>query len=293
MKVLLTGASGFVGKKLGLALTARGDQVVAVVRDPSHTKLPFRAELRAWDKLGDLSGFDAIVHLAGETVAQRWTPTAKKTILSSRVDGARQLREALAASPGARLSVFLSASAVGVYGDAGDKLLGESELPGKDFLSQVCVEWEKAAAAFRHQASRVVSLRIGLVIGPGGGALAKMLPAFKLGLGGKLGAGEQWMSWIHLDDLVAMLLFALDHHEIKGVYNAVAPNPARNKDFTAELGKALGRPTRLAVPAFALRLAMGDMSAILLGGQRVSCEKIIGAGFHFRYPGLSEALKNI
>lgn len=291
MRVLLTGASGFVGKKLGLALVKRGDEVVAIVRNPAKTKLPFKAELRAWDSIGDLSGIDSIVHLAGETVAQRWSLETKKRIVNSRVDSARQLREAMAKSPGARLESYISASAVGYYGDTGDKLVTETARAGSDFLAEVCVDWEKSAAAFRQKAGRVTCLRIGVVLGKGGGALAKMLPAFKLGLGGRLGSGEQWMSWIHVDDLVALLLFALDTPAIKGVYNAVAPGAVKNKDFTAELGKALGRPARIPVPSLALRLAMGEMSEILLGGQKASAEKISDAGFRFRYPVLSEALK--
>lgn len=293
MKVLLTGASGFVGNKLGLALVHNGHEVVAVARDPGKTKLPFKAELRSWDKLGDLGGVDAIIHLAGETVAQRWSPEAKKKIISSRVDSAKKLREALERSPGARLSAFLCASAVGYYGDGGDKSLAENELPGKDFLAEVCVEWEKAAAAFRPFSGRVASFRIGLVLGRDGGALPKMLPAFKLGLGGRLGAGEQWMSWIHVSDLVALFLFALENSSIRGVYNAVAPQPAKNKDFTKALGEAIGRPTRIPVPGLALRALMGEMSGMLLGGQRASALKIEEAGFRFRYPALSEALRSL
>ncbi len=293
VKVLISGASGFVGKKLGLALTARGDQVIAVVRDAKKAKLPFKAELREWDKLGDFTGVDAIVHLAGETVAQRWEPWTKRLILSSRVDTARQLREALENSPAVRPQAYISASAIGIYGDRGEALLKENELPGSDFLSDVCVDWEKSAQAFRAKVGRVAIFRFGLVIGPGGGAMAKMLPAFKLGLGGRLGSGEQWMSWIHVDDLVNMLLFAMDDSAIKGVYNAVSPVPIKNQEFAATLGQALRKPARLPAPAFVLRLLLGDMSSMLLGSQKVSAEKISAAGFRFRFPGLAEALKNL
>lgn len=293
MKVLLTGASGFVGQQLGLALTARGDEVIAVVRDPRKAKLPFKAELREWGALGDFAGIDAIVHLAGEPVAQRWEPWVKRTILSSRVDTARQLREALQDSPAVRPRVYVSASAIGFYGDRGDTLLAENELPADYFLSDVCVDWEKSASAFRNLVGRVAVLRFGMVIGEGGGAMAKMLPAFKLGVGGRLGSGEQWMSWIHLDDLVSMLLFAIDEPSIKGVYNAVAPGAAKNKDFTAALGKALGKPAVLPVPAFALRLLLGEMSTMLLFSQKVSPEKITAAGFRFRFADLPSALKNL
>lgn len=293
VKVLLSGATGFVGRQLGLALTARGDEVIAIVRDAKKTKLPFKAELREWSALGDFTGIDAIVHLAGETVAQRWEPWTKRTILSSRVDTARQIREALQNSPAVRPRVYLSASAIGIYGDRGDALLKENELPANYFLSDVCVDWEKSATAFRNLVGRVVMLRLGMVIGEGGGAMSKMLPAFKLGLGGRLGSGEQWMSWIHLQDLVTMLLFAIDEPSIKGVYNAVAPGFVKNKDFTAELGKALGKPARLPAPAFALRLLLGEMSTMLLYSQKVSPEKITAAGFRFRFADLPSALKNL
>jgi len=291
MRILLTGASGFVGQKLGLALTSRGEEVIAVVRNAAKTKLPFRAELREWGNLGNLAGIDAILHLAGESVAQRWSDQAKKKIISSRVDTARQLREALTNSPAARPLTFLSASAIGFYGDRGEELLRENSFPGKDFLSTVCVEWEKAAQAFQPLCGRVVSLRIGLVLGADGGAMTKILPPFKLGLGGRLGSGEQWMSWIHLDDLVSLLLFALDQSSIKGVYNAVSPGPVKNKEFTQTLAETLGRPAVLPVPAFALKLAFGEMSSALLGSQNVSSEKVSAAGFRFRFPGIAEALK--
>ncbi len=293
MKVLLTGASGFIGQKLGLALTQRGDSVVAVVRDAKKTKLAYKAELREWGSLGDFTGIDSVLHLAGENVAQRWEPSTKRLILSSRVDTARQLREALQKSPAVRPQSYISASAIGIYGNKGDKLLTESELPGSDFLADVCSDWEKSAQAFKTLVGRVVSLRIGIVIGPDGGALAKMLPPFKLGLGGRLGSGEQWMSWIHADDLVNMLLFAIDNPSMKGVYNAVSPSPLRNKDFTQELAKAVGKPARLPAPGLALRLVLGEMSSMLLNSQRVSPEKVIAAGFRFRFPQLGEALKNL
>jgi uncharacterized protein (TIGR01777 family) len=294
MKILLTGGNGFVGSALGLALVKQGHEVVAVSRDPSRTRLPFSAEVRDWDSLkGGMLGIDAIFHLAGEPVAQRWTPEVKKKILASRVDTARLLREAVQGSPGARPAVFFSASAIGYYGDRGDELLREDSFPGKDFLAGVCVEWEKAAQAFRPLCGRVAIFRIGLVLGPGGGAMEKILPPFKLGLGGRLGRGEQWMSWIHLDDLLSFFLSALADHSIKGVYNAVAPAPARNKDFTRALAAHLGRPAALPVPAFALKLALGEMSAALLASERVSCEKALGAGFRFRYPDLASAFATL
>lgn len=291
MKVLLTGATGFVGQKLGLALVNAGHQVVAVSRDPSRMKLDFSAEKRDWESLrGQMLGIEAIIHLAGEPVAQSWSPSTKKKIISSRVDTARRLREALESSPGSRPLVLLSASGVGFYGDGGERLLEESLLPGDDFLARVCVDWEKTALAMQPLVGRVAVLRIGMVLGQGGGALAKMLPPFQLGVGGRLGSGEQWMSWIQLEDLVQLFLFALANPAVKGVFNAVAPQPVKNKDFTKALAAALHRPAFAAVPAFALKLALGEMSQMVLGGQRASCKKAMDAGFRFRYPSLPDAL---
>lgn len=292
MRVLLTGATGFVGQKLGLALVNAGHSVVAVSRDPGKTKLEFSAEKKSWDDLkGNLLGIEAVVNLAGEPVAQSWTPEAKRKILSSRTGSLRLLREALQASPGARPLVLLSASGIGFYGDKGDALLREDLLPGDDFLAKVCVDWEKAALAMQPIVGRVAVFRIGMVVGRGGGALAKMLPPFKLGLGGRLGSGEQWVSWIQLEDLVSLFLHALESPGVKGVYNAVAPAPVKNKDFTLALAHAVKRPALLPAPAFALKLALGEMSSMLLGSQRASAEKIQATGFRFRHPGLGEALQ--
>ena len=292
MKVLLTGATGFVGQKLGLALAKAGHQVVAVARDPSRAKLEYSAEVRDWDSLkGDMLGFDAVINLAGEPVAQSWTPEAKRRILSSRTGAAKSIREALQSSPGARPLVLLSASGIGFYGDKGDALLREDLLPGDDFLAKVCVDWEKAALAMQPLVGRVAVFRIGMVLGRGGGALAKMLPPFKLGLGGRLGSGEQWISWIQLDDLVSLFLHALENPSVKGVYNAAAPAPVKNKDFTRALAEAVKRPALLPAPAFGLKLALGEMSSMLLGSQRASADKIQATGFRFRYPGLKEALQ--
>jgi uncharacterized protein (TIGR01777 family) len=261
-RVLLSGATGFVGQELGHALNARGDRVLAVVRDREKAKkeIRFPAELLSWEELKRHQNLklDAIVHLAGESVAQRWTASAKKKILASRIETAQQLR-ALAEAQEKQPAVFVSASAIGFYGNRGEDWLAENAASGQDFLSQVCVEWERAAQSFAELVGRVVVLRFGLVLGAGG-ALAKMLPPFRMGVGGRLGGGQQWMSWIHLKDLVRLLLFALDESQIKGIYNAVAPEPVRNIVFTENIAKVLGRPALLPVPAFALRLALGEIS---------------------------------
>lgn len=288
MRVLLSGASGFVGKALGQALTQRGDQVVAVVRDPAKTKLPFPAEMISWNAAAPLANIDAVIHLAGESVAQRWSASTKEKILRSRVDTARQLRKLVSGRP----AVYISASAIGYYGDRGDELLNEEAAPGNDFLAGVCREWEATARDWEGAASRVAIFRFGVILGRHGGALEKMLPVFRAGVGGRLASGQQWMSWVHLDDVVGMLLHALDRNSIKGVYNAVAPAPVRNSEFTEVLAHVLHRPALLPVPAFALKLAAGEMSAIFLASQRVSAEKIQASGFSFKYPSLAPALQH-
>ncbi|HEY8278502.1 MAG TPA: TIGR01777 family oxidoreductase [Bdellovibrionota bacterium] len=288
----MTGATGFVGRRLGHALHARGDRVLAVSRSPREAQaLSFVSKACTWEQLGELGDVDAVVHLAGETVAQRWTSQARQKIFESRIGGAQKLGTELSRSGGRK--VFLSASAVGFYGDRGDELLGESSAAGQGFLADVCQAWERIAreAAGTMGAERVVIFRFGMVLGEQGGALAKMLPAFRLGLGGRLGNGRQWLSWIHIDDLVRALLFALDTVGASGVYNAVAPAPVTNREFTRALGRALHRPAVLPVPAFALKLALGEMAEMLLGSQRVEPGRLIAEGFSFRYPRIIEALE--
>ena len=298
MRVVLTGASGFVGQAFARALIARGGSVIAVSRSPSQ--LPFKAEVCSWDSLSSIRDVDAIVHLAGESVAQRWTAEAKKRILSSRVDSLARLREAAekfggrkpaAAEGGRKPTVLVSASAIGYYGDRGDDLLGEEASPGRDFLAQTCVAWERAADLLTPVVSRIVKLRFGMVLGKGGGALDKMLPPFRLGLGGRIGSGQQWVSWIELHDLVQILIRAIDSPQMKGVYNAVSPNPVRNAEFAEALAEVLGSKTRLPVPEFGIRLALGEMAEMLLGSQRVSPESLTASGFTYQYPKVIEALR--
>lgn len=292
-RVLLTGASGFVGRALGTALAARGDSVIAVARnvEASRRSMPFAREVFGWNALAGARDIDAIVHLAGESIAQRWTPAARARILGSRVGSAQQLLAALPAFQGRRPQVFVGASAVGFYGDRGDEWVDERSSAGTGFLAETCMAWEKSSEAFQAKVERLAVLRIGLVLGAEGGALEKMLPAFRMGAGGRLGSGKQWMSWIQLEDLVALFLRALDEPKMKGIYNAVAPEPVRNRDFAGALAGAVGSKARLPVPAFALRLALGEMSALLLEGQRVAATRLAAEGFRFRYPGLLEALR--
>lgn len=277
MRVLVTGATGFIGRRLVQSISAEGHSVEALGRaTPDHAKLAEAA---------------AVVHLAGEPVAQRWTRAAKERIRSSRIEGARRLVEALAALD-RRPETLVSASAVGYYGSRGEEELTETSAPGRGFLPEVCIEWERAAAEAGRLGMRVVCLRFGVVLGRGG-ALAKMLPPFRLGLGGRLGDGRQWMSWIHVDDAVALIRRAIDSPEMRGPVNATAPAPVRNAEFTRELAAALHRPAVLPVPAAVLRLMYGEMSEILLGSQRVLPAAAQAAGFEFRYPELRHALRNL
>jgi uncharacterized protein (TIGR01777 family) len=278
MRIAVTGAGGFIGGALVRCLSQDGHSAVAVARGVPDPAV--------------LEGADAIVHLAGEPVAQRWTAAAKQRIRASRVGGALRLVEALASlsNPPATL---VSASAIGYYGSRGDEVLTESSPPGSDFLASVCAEWEDAAARAAQSGIRVVTVRIGMVLGPRGGALAKMLLPFRLGLGGRLGSGRQWMSWIHLDDLVALIRFALGEGSLTGPVNATAPEPVTNAEFTRELGRALGRPAVLPVPAFALRLLYGEMAEVLLSSQRVLPAAAQAAGFSFRHARLAPALRHL
>lgn len=294
MKILVTGSTGLVGSAL-LPSLSRGHDCVRLVR--SQPSGP--AEIR-WDPADgaidpdSLNAFDGIVHLAGENIAKgRWTAEKKGRIRRSRVEGTRLLAEAVAkaASPP---RVMVCASAVGYYGDRGDELLTEESPPGKGFLGDVCQEWEKAAKPAEARDVRVVKLRIGVVLSPKGGALARMLPPFRMGVGGKIGSGDQYMSWVHIDDLVGILTHALEADTLRGPVNATSPNPVTNGEFTKALGNALSRPTFLPLPAFAAQLAFGEMAReLLLASQRVVPAKLLGHGFVFRFPEIKGALRDV
>ena len=299
MKVVITGATGFIGRKLVGRLLADGHEVLALTRDveAARVRLPVRCACAVWDPAAGpaphvLEGADAVVHLAGEGVADGpWTPARREAIRRSRVAGTHALVGAIAAVPkSARPAAFLSASAIGYYGDRGEEVLDESADPGTDFLAGVCRAWEGEALAAEELGVRSVAVRVGVVLGKDGGALAKMLPPFQLGIGGRLGSGRQWMSWIHLDDLVSLLVFLIGNGRATGPVNGVAPEPVTNASFTAALGKALHRPVLLPVPAFALRLALGEMASVLLASQRVLPRAAERLGFRFRYPELAGAL---
>ncbi len=295
MKVLVAGGTGFIGGALAGALTQEDHQVRLLTRRPERVgpgAVRWHPAAGEVDREG-LAWADAVVNLAGATIARRWTPRAKREIRESRVDATRLLAEALVALPRPP-RVLVSASAVGYYGDRGDELLDESSAPGQDFLAQVTRDWESAAAPATAAGIRVVLPRIGLVVAPGGGLLAPLLPIFRLGLGGPLASGRQWCSWITLDDLVAILMFALRVETLRGPVNAVAPHPVTNAEFTRTLGRVLRRPAVIPVPAFALRLIYGEAAdGALLSGCRVSGARIVTAGFAFRNPELEPALRSL
>ncbi len=301
-KIVVTGATGFVGTALVRALVAKGHAVTALTRDVARAarRLPARCRPVAWDPAGALapdllSGADAVVHLAGEGVADaRWTAARKRAIRDSRVDTSRALVRALAAlEPSVRPRVLLSASAIGWYGDRADTPLDEQSAPGEGFLADVCREWEQVVFDAQALAVRTVAARIGVVLGTDGGALASLLPIFRLGVGGRVGSGRQWLSWIHLDDLVGLLCHLLEHPGAQGPVNAVAPEPVTNAAFTAALASVLHRPACLPVPAAALRTVLGEMSSVLLASQRVQPRAAEELGFRFRFPALRGALEDL
>jgi uncharacterized protein (TIGR01777 family) len=277
MRVTVVGASGFIGRHLSAALRARGDEVVD-------------ASLRNVYAAGHAcEGSDAIVQLAGAPVTTQWTAAAKNEIRRSRVDATRALVDRLA-QVRARPKVYVSASAVGYYGASETATFTESSPPGNDFLAEVCVGWEREAARAEEVGMRVACIRTGIVLGPDGGALARLLPIFKLGLGGVIASGMQWNSWIHIDDVVGIYLLAIDRAE--GPLNATAPEPVRNVDFTRALASTLHRPAFLPVPAFALRIIFGEGASILTTGQRVLPERTLSLGYKFHYPQLASALSS-
>ena len=300
MKVLISGASGLVGSALTESLEADAHQVIRLVRSESQASesdsvlwSPTEGTIDTEALIGH-GHIDAVVHLAGEGIAAgRWTEAQKARILNSRVDGTRTLAEALAGLP-QRPGVLVSASAIGWYGDRGSEWVSESDEPGEMFLSEVCREWEAAAEAAVEAGIRVVNHRVGVVLDKQGGALAKMLLPFKLGLGGRVGSGGQYWSWITLRDLVASIRHVINTETIAGPVNAVAPAPSTNLEFTRSLGRALRRPTFFPLPAFVARLMLGQMAdELLLGGVRVRASVLEQTGFEWSDPELDGALERI
>lgn len=299
MKILITGATGLIGRKLCHSLTGDGHTVVAVSRSPEKVRNLAAAELLKWDTMTGLppaqalSGVDGIVHLAGEPVADKaWSDEQKKRIKDSRVISTRNLVDAVrAADP--RPPIFVSASAVGYYGDRGDEKLYEESPPGKGFLSEVCQVWEREAEPVSELGVRLAVVRIGVVLSLEGGAMPKMLAPVKLGVGGPLGSGRQWFPWIHIDDIIGILRHAISTETLAGPINGAAPEEVTNAEFTRQLARMLGRPAFLPTPEFALKLIFGERAAVLLASNRVIPKVAEQSGYKFKFANLTPALKDL
>jgi uncharacterized protein len=295
MYVTVTGATGFIGRRLVRSLADDVHQVHALSRKARSDFGPSVASA-AWDPLREdppeesLRDADAVVHLLGEPVAQRWTDQSKRRIRESRLVSTRRLIQFLS-TRSRRLKTFVCASAVGYYGSRGDEILTEESKPGRGFLPELCAEWEREADLAEALGMRVVKIRIGIVLGAGGGMLEKLVPIFRLGVGGRISSGKQWMSWIHVDDLVRLFRFALDN-PVRGVLNGVSPTPATNAEFTSQLASALHRPALFPVPGFALKLAYGQMAEVILSSQRAIPRAAQAAGFAFQHAELGEAIRS-
>jgi len=300
LRVTVTGATGLLGPSLVSSLLERGAQVTVLTRDPASARARLgEVEAVAWKLMSEpaaaaaLAGRDAVVHLAGEPVAQRWSAKAKQAIRDSRAIGTQNLIAGLAqVEQSQRPRTLVSSSAIGYYGAHGEEPLDEEAPPGRDFLAEVCVEWEAAAAASVELGMRAVQVRTGVVLDRAGGALAKMLPAFRLGVGGPVAGGHQYMSWIHAQDVVGMMLAALQDERWSGPINATAPEPVTNREFSKALGAALGRPSLLPVPGVALHALYGEMAEIVTSGARVVPAKPLVLGYAFAHPQLDEALRS-
>lgn len=294
MQVLVTGGTGFIGRALCPLLSAAGHELCVLTRDVDRAAkaLPGTRVIERLDQAGHV---DAIVNLAGEPLAEgRWSVHKKQLFRQSRIGTTHDLVQWIERQPTAqRPRVLVSGSAIGYYGPRDDTPLEEDAPPGDDFSAQLCSDWENAAVAAQALGLRVSRVRTGVVLGRDGGALAKMLPPFKLGAGGPMGDGQQWMSWIHRHDLVRMLQWLLEHAAASGAYNGTAPTPVRNREFAQTLGKVLGRPSLITTPAIALKLMFGEMSTLLLSGQRVLPAQAQAQGFEFQYPNLESALREI
>lgn len=296
MRLVIAGGTGFIGSALCARLSEHGHSLTLLTRSPSPAVGRPSVKSLTWNPGSPgaweaaLNGSDGVINLAGEPIAKRWTKRQKEKIASSRIESTRALVEAVGKAE-EKPKFLINASAIGYYGPHGDETLSEEAGAGSDFLSRVCVAWEREAAKAEGYGLRVIRLRTGIVLGKGGGALAKMTLPFKLFLGGPLGDGKQRMSWIHLEDEIGLILFLLEHPDATGAINATAPNPATMSEFCKSLGDVLNRPSWAPVPAFALRLLLGEMADMLLTGQRVLPVQAQKLGYTFKYPTLLEALQ--
>jgi hypothetical protein len=291
MRIAIAGGTGFIGEPLAKRLAADND-VAILTRDPSRVRAGrgiawHPPEQDVWADV--VAAADVVVNLAGENIGQRWTRERKARMVSSRIDSTNALTEAIRSAP-PRKRTFINASAIGYYGSRGDELLDEASSRGDGFLAELVAKWEEAAQQ-ADAIARLVIIRFGVVLDPHGGALAKMLPPFRFGLGGPIGNGRQWMSWIDRDDVLRMIEWAIAHEDVRGIYNAAAPEPVRNREFTRELGRAVRRPAIVPVPAFALKLMFGEMATgTVLPSQRVMPARAMAEGFTFEQPELGQAL---
>lgn len=297
MNILITGGTGFVGKKLGFKLVENGHKIFLLVRDKSKKSiLPFPCTFVDWHDLNDITNnkkieIHSVVNLAGEPIAQRWNSKIKRDILSSRVDTTERLAKIFKNS---NLNSFVSASAIGFYGDSEDKIVNEDSESGAGFLARVCVEWERAAKKIKDESpqTRLVVLRLGMVLGEGEGALAQMVPPFQNGVGGMIGDGKMWISWIHIEDLVNMITWSIENKAAEGIFNAVSPNPVTNKEFSEKLAARFNKKLFLPVPKLAVKVLFGEMSQVVLSSQRVENKNIKSTDFKYKYPQVAEALKS-
>jgi uncharacterized protein len=296
MKCIISGGTGFIGRRLVDRLLKNHHYVGVWSRRPGVDRRTAVAT-HSWDPLnGDpplesLNGMDCVIHLAGENVAQRWTPEVRRRIAESRVGGMHRIVETIERVRH-KPKILVCASAIGIYGDRGDETLTENSVPGNGFLADLCRAWEAEADRACRFGMRVVKIRIGFVLGKDGGALQKMVPAFRSFVGGKLGSGKQWMPWVHVDDVAEVFAYAVEN-EVSGVWNATSPNPVRNSEFTRELARTLGRPALFPVPKVALKVAFGEFAQHMLDSARVIPEATQNAGFTFRHPDLGEALQDV
>ena len=297
MNIFITGGSGFIGTHLADNLLQKGHQVTALGRSADPPDIHHKGyryisadTTRPGDWQNEFGDADGVVNLAGATIFKRWTAGYKKQIYESRISTTRNVTAAL---PRGRNITFCSASGAGFYGSRGDDSLKEDEKPGSDFLAGVSVDWEKEALQAADKHIRVVVMRFGVILGPGGGAMAKMIPAFKLFVGGSMGTGRQWFPWMHLTDLVSALDFILENDQVEGPVNFCAPQPTQYRDLAKTLGEALRRPAIMPAPAFLIRLAMGEFGDVFLASQRMIPDKLISHGFSFQYPDIKTAVQNI
>ena len=297
MKFFLTGGTGFVGTYLAKHLRQQGHELTILSRRANPGSDPYIRSVQGdptvpgpWQQ--HVAEHDVIINLAGASIFVRWTPENKKIIRDSRVLTTQNLVAALAAAPERQTKILLSTSAIGYYGDRGDEELTEDSPPGNDFLARVAQEWEAAALAAQDLGVRTVITRFGIVLGRGGGMLASMVPLFKSFVGGPVGSGRQWLSWIDQSDQLRAFLFVLEHPDLSGVINFCSPNPVRNAEFAEALGRVLNRPSFLSTPAFLVKMALGEFAPVILGGQKVLPKKLLAAGFTFAYPTIAAALQH-